>query len=131
LNNIKTYKDLKTHSDIKILIDCFYDKVILDPEIGMIFNDIAKVSWDKHLPVMYSFWSSILLGSDSYSGNPMIKHLELNKIFPLNEKHFARWLLLWEETVNDNFSGTMADQAINRAKNIASIIQSKILFQKK
>jgi len=39
--------------------------------------------------------------------------------------------LLWEETVNDNFSGTMADQAINRAKNIASIIQSKILFQKK
>jgi len=129
LNITKINKDLKTESDIKVLIDSFYDKVITDPEIGMIFNDIAEVSWEKHLPVMYSFWSSILLGSNSYSGNPMIKHLELNKIFPLNEKHFARWLLLWEETVNDNFSGTIADQAVNRAKNIASIMQSKISIQ--
>lgn len=129
MNTIIKNKDLKTESDIKILLDKFYVKVIADPVIGVIFTEVVKLSWDKHMPVMYSFWNSILLGSNSYTGNPMIKHIELNKVFPLNQEHFERWLLLWEETVNENFSGTMADQAVSRAKNIASIMQSKIRIQ--
>lgn len=129
MNTLIKNKDLKTESDIKILLDKFYVKVIADPVIGKIFTEVIKLSWDKHMPVMYSFWNSILLGANSYTGNPMTKHIELNNIYPLTTDHFERWLLLWEETVNENFSGTMADQAISRAKNIASIMQSKIGIQ--
>lgn len=129
MNTILNNTDIETETDIKTLVDEFYKKVIIDPEIGMIFTEVVRLSWEKHIPVMYSFWNSILLGADTYTGNPMIKHIELNKIYPLSREHFERWLLLWEETVNENFSGVMADQAVTRAKNIASIMQSKIRSQ--
>ncbi|MCB0729026.1 MAG: group III truncated hemoglobin, partial [Ignavibacteriae bacterium] len=111
---------------IKLLVDRFYEKVIIDPVIGMIFTEVVELSWEKHIPVMYSFWNSILFGANTYTGNPMIKHIELNKMFPLKTDHFERWLLLWEETVYENFSGEIADQAVSRAGNIASIMQTKI-----
>jgi hypothetical protein len=43
--------DITHRSDIKRLIDTFYEKVKADSVIGYIFNDIAHVDWPKHLPV--------------------------------------------------------------------------------
>ena len=54
---------------------------------------------------MVSFWETILLGTITYKGNPMIKHIELNKLSPLKQSHFERWLTLWEETINESFTG--------------------------
>ena len=51
---------MKTVNDIKLLVNSFYDKVKADTVIGYIFNDIAKVDWEKHLPVMYDFWENVL-----------------------------------------------------------------------
>lgn len=119
-------KDITTEEDIKLLVDSFYKKVIPDKSIGFIFTEVVKLSWEKHIPVMYSFWSSILLGTNSYRNNPMIKHLELNKMAPLTSQHFDRWLVLWEETVNEFFEGKTAKEAIQRAKNIAALMQHKI-----
>ena len=119
-------EDIQTESDIEILIDKFYEKVIVDPVIGFIFTDIVELSWDKHIPVMNKFWNSILLGKNSYDGNPMLKHIELNEKISLTNEHFDRWLKLWKETVNENFSGVHASMAISRATSIASIMQTKI-----
>ena len=55
-------KDIETREDIIKLVDVFYDKVKKNEILGYIFDDIAKIDWSKHLPVMYSFWASILLG---------------------------------------------------------------------
>jgi hemoglobin len=119
-------EDIQTESDIEILINKFYEKVIVDPVIGFIFTDIVELSWDKHIPVMNKFWNSILLGKNSYDGNPMIKHIELNEKISLTNEHFDRWLKLWKETVNENFSGVHASLAISRATSISSIMQTKI-----
>jgi hemoglobin len=118
--------DIISETDIKILVDKFYEKVVADPVIGFIFNDIIKLSWQKHIPVMYTFWSSVLLETRSYTGNPMEKHLELNKMIPLTQLHFEQWLTLWENTVNENFTGQVANEAVVRAKNIARLMQYKI-----
>jgi hemoglobin len=56
------------------------------------------------MPTMYSFWSSILLGEESYTGRPFPKHLPL----PIKQKHFDRWLELFHQTINDNFEGKLA-----------------------
>ena len=48
-------KDIENRTDIELLVRSFYDKVKIDDTIGYIFNDIAKVDWEKHLPVMYNF----------------------------------------------------------------------------
>jgi len=80
--------DISTRAHIEILIDEFYKKVIADPVIGFIFTDVVKLSWEKHIPVMYSFWESMLLGENTYKGNPMVKHIELDKLVTLTPEHF-------------------------------------------
>ena len=119
--------DIKTRKDIEHLINSFYDKVKRDEVIGFIFNDVAKVNWEKHLPVMYDFWESIIFSTGSYSGNPMLVHVHLNRLIPLTKKHFDQWLKLFTQTVDELFEGNNATRTKERAVNIATIIQSKIL----
>jgi hemoglobin len=118
--------DIKDSSDIKILVDRFYDKVNQDELLSPIFNEVMQVDWDKHLPIMYQFWGSLLLGEHSYQGNPMQKHREISKIVPLGEKEFERWLALFNQNINENFSGPKADEAKLRAANIARLMEHKV-----
>lgn len=118
--------DIQSEFDVQTLVDNFYKQVLADPTIGFIFIDVASIEWEKHMPIMYSFWNTMLLGTASYSGNPMEKHIALNSKVPLTKNHFDRWLVLWEKTVNENFKGEKANEAIARAKNIAALMQHHI-----
>ncbi len=118
--------DIANRSDIEILVNTFYAEVNKNEKLGYIFNDIAKVDWVHHLPKMYSFWGSILLGEHSFSGNPMVKHVELSKIASMTEVEFNEWLLLFVKTVDELFEGQIADEAKRRATTIARIMLSKI-----
>jgi len=115
-------KTIKTKENVIYLVDSFYKKVNKDVLLSPIFNDFAKVGWDAHMPTMYSFWSSILLGEQSYSGRPFPKHLPL----AIKQKHFDRWLELFHQTVDEDFEGELALEAKNRASNIAEIFSFKI-----
>ena len=64
--------DIESKDDIILLVNEFYTKIQIDPIIGYIFTDVAKLDWNVHLPKMYSFWESILFGTGSYKGNPMV-----------------------------------------------------------
>ena len=88
-------KDISTPTNVKLLVDSFYKKVRNDECIGYIFNDVAHVDWDDHLPKMYKFWEFALLGTATYKGNPMMKHIALNAKESLTETHFERWVELW------------------------------------
>jgi hemoglobin len=118
--------DISTREDIVLLVNTFYDKVKANALIGYIFNDVAKVNWQEHLPKMYSFWASMLLDEHSYSGNPMIKHIELSKITKLTKVEFSEWLRLFNETVDELFEGTTANEAKARGANIARLMLYKI-----
>jgi hemoglobin len=118
--------DLKDSSDIQILVNRFYDKVNQDELLSPIFNEMMQVNWDKHLPIMYKFWGSLLLGEHSYQGNPMQKHIEISKTAPLGEKEFERWLALFYQNIDENFSGPKADEAKLRAANIARLMEYKV-----
>jgi hemoglobin len=118
--------DILSRDDIKLLVDTFYDKVKSNPVIGFIFDEVAKVDWQKHLPKMYDFWSTIVLGDQSYEGNPMITHIRLSKITPLTEKEFSEWILLFNATVDELFEGANAAEAKTRAGNIARLMLFKI-----
>jgi len=43
----------------------------------------------------------------------------------MTSEHFERWLLLWNQTVNENFTGDRASEAIKRAKMIADLMKYK------
>lgn len=119
-------KDITDRTDIELLVRSFYAKVTADTLIGPIFTDIAKVDWEKHLPVMFDFWENTLFQTSGYSGNPMKTHSKLNQLFPLTGQHFERWLLLFTSTVNDLFDGDTAELAKQRALSISTIMRIKL-----
>jgi len=124
--NFVNMKALETRTDIEELVDKFYDKVVIDDTIGFFFTDIAQIDLKKHLPKMYNFWESILLGNSVYDGNPMRVHFPLNHVVALEEHHFDRWLALWQETLEENFEGQNVATALLRAQNIARIMSYKM-----
>lgn len=119
-------KDIQNESDIKKLVDLFYERVLSDNVIGFVFTEVNPIVMEEHMPIMYSFWNSVLLGKPGYNGNVMNKHLDLNEKLKLTANHFSHWLFLWEETVAENFEGEKANEAISRAKNIAAVMQFQL-----
>lgn len=111
--------DITQPSDIRIMVDRFYDKVQADPLLGPVFR---HVDWPSHLPIMYNFWSSVLLGTQTYRGSPLQRHLHLE----IDQRHFNRWLMLFEDTVYENFAGGTAEEAKARARAMAEIFQLKM-----
>lgn len=118
--------DINNRKDIELLVNTFYGKVKFNPVLGYIFEDVAKINWETHLPKMYSFWASILLNEKSFSGNPMQKHIALSKITEMSDKEFLVWLHLFDETVDELFRGEKANEAKFRAGSIAHIMLNKI-----
>ncbi len=118
--------DIETREDIELLVNQFYDLVRQDETIGYIFNEVAQVNWDEHLPKMYSFWETILLGSMSFKGNPMDKHIQLSKKTSMQQVHFDAWLSLWNKTIDSHFAGVVAENAKQRGINIAGLMLHKI-----
>jgi hemoglobin len=118
--------DINSRKDIEHLVNEFYAKVLKDDKIGFFFNKIADIDWEKHFPIMYDFWETILFDTMEYKGNPMTKHIVLSKKEPMTSEHFERWLMLWNETVNEHFIGNRATEAIKRAEMIAELMKFKI-----
>ncbi|MFM6926458.1 MAG: group III truncated hemoglobin [Ferruginibacter sp.] len=120
-------QDITSTKDIEQLVDSFYAKVRADELIGYIFTDIARVNWDKHLPVMYHFFENLLFYTGSYTGNPMELHQHISRLFPLTAAHFERWEQLFTQTVDELFAGEKASLAKQRAKSISAVMQLKII----
>ena len=121
-------KDIEAIEDIRVLIDRFYKQAIKDPVIGHIFTTTIKVNWEKHLPLMYSFWENTLFYTGTYSGNPMIIHQRIHQIAHLTVEHFDRWTVLFIANVADLFEGEKAELAKQRALSIATVMKIKILY---
>ncbi|QDK79216.1 group III truncated hemoglobin [Spirosoma sp. KCTC 42546] len=119
---------LDSPEDVKLLVDSFYEKVQTDSLIGPIFTDVAQVDWSKHLPKMYAFWESIILGNNAYDGHPFRPHLIVNQQHTLTIDHFERWLQLFSQTVTENFTGEIAEQVRQRATQIALVWSSKLEY---
>lgn len=127
MTNLNTAKhDILVRGDVVLLIDTFYNHVRKDPVIGHIFNEVVDIDWDAHMPTMYSFWCSLLLGEASYAGNPMVKHVALSKKTPMTSVEFTQWLTLFNATLNALFEGPTATMAKERAATIGELMQVKI-----
>ncbi len=119
-------EDISNREDIELLVDTFYEKVKRDDIIGHIFNTVIGQDWSHHLPVMYQFWEMVLLGKEGYAGNPVRKHVEVDRKSRLEEEHYDRWLLLWNATVDGLFAGAKAEEAKKRAAIMMQLISMKV-----
>lgn len=119
-------QDLLNRADIELLVNTFYDTVKTDEVIGHIFNDIIGSDWSQHLPIMYQFWDGIIFNKPGYSGNPIKKHIDIDKRIALQPEHYTRWAQLWNATVDNMYQGPNADEIKNRAALMIHLIDMKI-----
>ncbi len=118
--------DITNRSDIDALIVTFYEKVKTDETIGFIFNDVVKMNWEEHIPIIVDFWETILLDNPLYQKNAMEKHYDLNKRIHLTKEHFDSWIALFTSTVDEMFEGKIATLAKTRASSIAQVMYFKM-----
>ena len=104
-----------TNESIAELVNAFYMKVRDDRLLGPVFAGAIGNAWGPHLEKMNGFWSSVLLDSRVYKGNPMAIHEQLPS---LTRDHFERWLQLWRETAPTICSSELASLFIRKAEMI-------------
>jgi len=110
--------------EIERLVRAFYARIRADEVLGPIF-DRAIHDWEPHLVRMCEFWSSVMLTSGRYKGQPMLAHMKLKDVRP---PHFDRWLALFRETANETCGPAVADAFMERAGRIAESLQMGMFF---
>lgn len=124
-----TKKDIETREDIVVLVEHFYEKVKKDETIGIVFTKIVPLDWDHHIPLIADFWETALLGKMTYKKNAMAVHYDINKKFSLQEQHFDAWLNLWFLTIDELYTGKIAELAKKRATDIGRLMLYKMTNQ--
>lgn len=108
------------------LLDRFYARVRQDAALGPVFND-AVTDWDEHLERLTAFWSSVMLTTGRYKGNPVMMHLKhAGRIEPAM---FDRWLALWRQTTDELLPAEAAAAMQEKAGRIAESLQLAIRFR--
>jgi hemoglobin len=111
---------------IRRLIDAFYAKVRLDPELAPIFARAIPGDWQPHLTNMYAFWSSVMLTTGRYKGNPVVKHFVIPGIRP---HLFERWLALFDETCGELFDEGICEEFRAKAVRIAESLKLALFYR--
>ncbi|MGZ6638041.1 MAG: group III truncated hemoglobin [Solirubrobacteraceae bacterium] len=118
--------DIQDRGDCERLVRVFYGRALADPIIGFIFVDVARLDLEAHVPRITSFWETILLGGQSYSGGAFRPHAVLNSRVRLRRGHFERWLWLWSTTVDELFAGGRAELAKSHAVRVANAFHARL-----
>lgn len=124
---MKKKLDILSLTDIKMLVDIFYERIRANDLLGPIFNSILNDRWSSHLEKMYRFWQTVLLQEHTYTGSPFVPHAKL----PIDQLHFDTWLTIWNDTINDLFEGEKAEEAKWRGDKMAEMFLYKIMYYQK
>lgn len=114
-----------TEDNIAKLVSAFYARVREDAVLGPIFNGAIQ-DWPHHLNKLQAFWSSVLLTSGRYKGQPMVAHVRHER--HMTRENFARWLELWRETSSDLLTPEAAAIFQEKADRIAESLQLGVQF---
>jgi hemoglobin len=115
-----------SEEDIGHLVDAFYAKVRVDPALGPVFARTIPGDWGPHLATMRKFWSSVMLTSGRYKGNPVAVH---QKVDGMKFELFERWLTLFEETCRELFDPPLANAFGVKAARIAESLKLALFYR--
>lgn len=118
-----------TEQSIAQLVGNFYTKVREDKKLGEVFSNAIggdDQDWKPHLQKMVDFWSSLMLSSGKYHGNPFKKHKDLP---PFDIKLFDRWLELFAETAHELYNEELAEHFIEKGARVAESLKAGLYFK--
>lgn len=111
---------------LPLLVDAFYARIRADEVLGPIFND-AIGDWPEHLEKLTDFWSSVMLTTGRYKGQPVPAHMKhKDRITP---ELFDRWLGIWNETTDAMMKPEAAAALQQKAARIAESLKLAMFFR--
>lgn len=112
-----------TERQISDVLHRFYTRVRADDQLAPVFAVVED--WDEHLLRLGEFWSSVMLTSGRYKGNPVSMHaIHAHRIRP---EMFTRWLELWHATTDELLLPPVAATMQVKAARIASRLSAAVL----
>jgi hemoglobin len=117
---------LVSEQQIRRLVDRFYEKVRADPDLGPIFERALQDDWGRHLQKMYDFWSSVMLTTGRYKGEPVTVH---NRIDGMEIWLFDRWLALFGESCAEVLDDETAGLFWRKAVRIAESLKLALFYR--
>jgi len=103
-------------------VEAFYARVRDDSLLSPVFAVVGD--WDEHFTRLTEFWSSLMLSSGKYKGNPIAMHvLHAERFQP---GMFERWLTLWASVTTEMFEPLDASVLQAKAARIASRLNQAI-----
>jgi hemoglobin len=111
---------------LKRMVHAFYARVREDAELGPIFNR-AIADWPEHLEKLHAFWSSVMLTSGRYKGQPVPAHVKHRD--HITPALFDRWLALWGRTARELMTSEAAAELETKAARIAESLQLAMFFR--
>lgn len=120
-------RPIESREEVSLLVNTFYAKIRKEETLGPIFNTIVQ-DWGEHLEKLTDFWESSLLFVRKYYGNSMLAHISVDRELDntVEMKHFGIWLNLWYETLDEYFTGEVAQRAKNNARQMSTNLFLKI-----
>ena len=115
-----------TDQQLTRLVEQFYARVREDALLGRVFNEAIE-NWPEHLEKLSAFWSSVMLTTGRYKGNPMSAHLKLSE--KIRPAMFERRLQLWREAALETLSEKGAEGVMAKAERIAESLQLGLFFR--
>jgi len=113
--------DTITKESLEIVVQQFYTAILQDTLVGPFFieklgDDLGSEKWQKYLELITNFWAAMTIGDNNYHGNPFAPHIQLQG---LSRETFERWLHLFFEVLDRNYTPEASELIKNRAANIA------------
>ena len=119
--------DLDSRTKIHDLVVGFYREVIFDDLLGPVFGEVAEVDWSVHIPKLIDYWCRVLLREPGYDGFILDAHRHVHGLEPVRVEHFDRWYGLWADTVDEGWSGPIAETAKRHAARTATVLARHLL----
>lgn len=120
-------KDLDSRTEVHDLVVRFYREVALDDLLAPVFGEVAEVDWSVHIPVLIDFWCRVLLGQPGYDGQVLAAHDHVHQRQAFTPELFERWYALFSATVDEGWSGPIADTAKRRAAHLGGVLSQRLL----
>ena len=77
------------------------------------------------MALLRDFWSTVLLTTGRYKGNPFLAHFSL----PIEERYFTRRLTLFTKTANEVMAAHHAEIVDQKANHIATNMKRVLTFR--
>jgi len=76
-----------------------------------------------HVPLLRSFWERELLDLPGYRCNVVSGHRRMLELAPVRRADLDRWVELFAETIDELFTGPVAERAKPRAADVAVALE--------